>query len=180
MLEISAVFDRRDRLHHNFGNCIVGHEPALGAVLVGKVGDQRWLQLVRLKLLAVVTGDLIDASVFKADGRAVRSMKRLRARMDGDAFRPFGIGSHRGGASVAIYRIARVSKLLRDRARRELLARPEFLRRCVHLRRVLEQRLFQPLIDNVRILDVVIAKDGRGNRKANYDYRSADQQQVAS
>ena len=51
----------------------------------------------------------------------------------------------------------------------DLLSRPHLARRSVDLRRVRKQRLFQPLVDNALLLDVVKSEDRETNDSEKQD-----------
>ncbi len=67
MLEEAAVLDRGDGGNKIFWQLVVGDEPALGTIFVGKAGDQQRLQLIGSELLPVVACDLVDAALVEAD-----------------------------------------------------------------------------------------------------------------
>ena len=170
MLEKAPVLDRGHRVHQILGQLLVGHQPSFRpALLLGKPGDQQRLQLVSVQAHVAVAGDGGDDAVVEDDRRAVLRMVRLRAGMHGDRIGRLREMTHRRRLARTVLAVARVPQLLRHRARREMLSGPHLARRGIDLRRVLEQWLRQPLIDNVLVPEPVEAEHRRAEQQHNRD-----------
>ncbi len=161
-------------------NFVIGNQPPLGAILVRQVGDQHWLQFVSLKLLAIVAGDLADRPAVEGNGCTIGRMIGLRPRMDGNAIRALGETSDGRGATIACDGIPGVAKLLPDKAGSELLSGSKFLRSGVDLRRVLKQRLLQPFIHDVLVLDVIEAENTCADQETRGDRRPGNHQYLTT
>jgi len=170
MLEEVPVFDGRNGRDEVFGQLVVGHEAALGVVLIGEAGDQQRLQLIGGQLLAVVSVDLADGAVGKVDGRAVLRVVRLRTGVDRDRVVSGGKGAHGRGISLPVDGVAGLLQFLLDIGGLDLLARTHLGRRGIDAGRLSKERMLQARVDHMADLGPVIgehhaAQDG-GHRTA--------------
>ena len=177
MLEEAAVFNGQHRMHQVLRDLVVGDEAALGAVGVfAEAGDQFGLELVAGQRLTAIVGNGIHLAILDLNGGAVLGVIGLRAGKDGDAVVARAVGAHGGIFLGTGEGVVRLAEFLGDQADGELLAGAHFARLGEDLGSVFEQGLLEALIDDVLVLDVVIAAHGEhgGGHRRDENERDAE------
>ena len=164
VLKEAAVLDGQHGLHQIWRNLVVGDQAALGAVgVVAQAGDQQRLQFIAGQRLAVIVGDRLHHAGADADGGAVLRVIGLRAGAHGDGLHAFGVGSQLRSLRGAIGGVAGLAQFIGDELDGELLSGTHLARRGIDLGGVGKDGLFEPLVHDALILEVVKSEDDKDN-----------------
>ncbi len=165
MLEKPPIFNGQHRLNKAGRNLVVRNQAALGAVRVfAQASDEQRLELVTPESLAAVVHDRIDHAIPGVNGCGIGRVVRLRAGVHRDRQPRLGKSPHPRWARVAIGGVAGLAQFIGDQALAQLLSQPHLAGRRIDLRGVGEERLLQPLINDVSVLAVVVPEDDQTNQ----------------